>query len=629
MKGRTKPASTLHVPNGELKAPLMKTTKLSANSINRPIAFRRHGSFTSKTIFPVQSAKDRPVKLENYFTTKPSHDSNLFDTLGGSSSKTDSFCHSNLRSSRQIPKSQTSVSSLVQDLMATKPFPLAQSSFKEEKTIGTQSLAPLNLASLKSPDTLAFKKLSQKTTNLAVDNRRNENMDFDGYIKDQYRKIESRQNLEKKFRQIDHNLAFSQQNILRHKINLLKNLEVKFNGLNNSGDKINEKIVHDECSSNRLTDKSGKRSSITRRNIQSISQSRRMTFEASSFPHPDTFGSFGKKHSRIGEQVGPTKKTHNELEFSNVFKILNFLGKDKTLHQNRKKLQHKIKELNREALHNVARQQPHQKDLSKDEESIMSDYNIQQVLGRGSYGEVKLALHLKSNLLHAVKIYPKKFLADEVKRENIENEKRLLAQLCHPNIISLKEVVYGSKYLYLVTEYGGPFSLHEYLTKGTKNCFSEKEARPLIRQLCRALNYLHERNIVHRDIKLHNVLLNDDNLKLIDFGFACQIADSELLKVFCGTPSYMSPEILGRKPYFGKPCDIWALGVCVYRMVIGSFPFRANTEEELFKKIKAGKFNLPSSLSDDLKVLIENMLKIDPNERITTSKILKSCFFVK
>ena len=645
MKGKGKTGANLHAPSE--RANLTRTAKISIAGVQayggigsstgtgtgagnaRVRAFRRHGSFTTKTAFP-PTVKEYPIKLDNYFThAKPSHESHFFDTLGASSSKNDSFCQSNLRSSRQIPKSQTSVSSLVQELVATKPFALGQSSFKDGDSgeqLGRQ--AALELPALKSPDTLGFKKLAQKGSNLATEKRRNENMDLDGFIKDQCRKIESNQNLEKKFRQIDHKLACSQQNILRHRISLLKNLEIKFNTLNNSTDKACEKRVFEETSHNRPTDKSGKRASVTKKQAYSISQSRRMTFESTSFPHADALGSFGKKHSRIDEGSDVAKKAPNELEFANVFKILNFLGKDKALHQNRKKLQHKIKELNREALHNVGRQQPQLKDVHKEDEAFLTDYKLQQVLGRGSYGEVKLALHLKSSALYAIKIYPKKFLADEVKRENIENEQSLLSQLSHPNIIGLKEVLAGPRFLYLVTEYGGPFSLHEYLTKGTKSVFSEKEARPLIKQLCGAVNYLHERNIVHRDVKLHNILLNDSHLKLIDFGFACQVRDHELLKVFCGTPSYMSPEILGKKPYEGKPCDVWALGVCVYRMVVGAFPFRGGSEEELFAKIKTGKFALPTHLSAEFCELVCGMLQTEPARRLTTPEILDSAFFV-
>lgn len=99
-----------------------------------------------------------------------------------------------------------------------------------------------------------------------------------------------------------------------------------------------------------------------------------------------------------------------------------------------------------------------------------------------------------------------------------------------------------------------------------------------------ALKYCHIRNITHRDIKLENILLSEDHrqLKLIDFGFSTCIPNEKKIKIFCGTPSYMAPEIVNKIEYSGPPADIWALGVLLYALLNGRFPFKGRTDEELY-----------------------------------------------
>jgi serine/threonine protein kinase len=98
-----------------------------------------------------------------------------------------------------------------------------------------------------------------------------------------------------------------------------------------------------------------------------------------------------------------------------------------------------------------------------------------------------------------------------------------------------------------------------------------------------ALEYLHERHITHRDVKLENIIIDKrEQTKLIDFGFCCNCTPDARLKVFCGTPSYMSPEIVQRKEYYGPPTDIWATGILLYAMLCGRFPFKGNSTKELY-----------------------------------------------
>ena len=102
--------------------------------------------------------------------------------------------------------------------------------------------------------------------------------------------------------------------------------------------------------------------------------------------------------------------------------------------------------------------------------------------------------------------------------------------------------------------------------------------------------YLHSRNVTHRDIKLENIIIDTkkNSIKLIDFGFCCCTSNDIKLKVFCGTPSYMCPEIVMKKEYIGPPTDIWAAGILLYAMLCGQFPFRGTSDKDLYKKISRG-----------------------------------------
>jgi MAP/microtubule affinity-regulating kinase len=139
-------------------------------------------------------------------------------------------------------------------------------------------------------------------------------------------------------------------------------------------------------------------------------------------------------------------------------------------------------------------------------------------------------------------------------------------------------------------------------------------------QIASALLYLHQRHITHRDIKLENVLLVTDecttSIKLIDFGFSTLFHRDNRKKMFCGTPSYMAPEIVQKLSFRGPPVDLWALGVLAYFLLTSSFPFKAPSDKELYTKIIAAEFN-ETKLNDPLaRDLITRLLCADPEKRI-------------
>jgi len=142
------------------------------------------------------------------------------------------------------------------------------------------------------------------------------------------------------------------------------------------------------------------------------------------------------------------------------------------------------------------------------------------------------------------------------------------------------------------------------------------------------LRYCHSRCITHRDIKLENLLLDDkNNMKIIDFGFSTCIPNDKRIKIFCGTPSYMAPEIVLKTEYCGPPADIWALGVLMFTIISGSFPYRGATDEELYSKIQRADYHLPSdlkkSLSPESQDLLARLFSISADERPTAKQILQ------
>eukprot|EP01017_Pseudomicrothorax_dubius_P049385 TRINITY_DN9176_c0_g1_i6.p1 TRINITY_DN9176_c0_g1~~TRINITY_DN9176_c0_g1_i6.p1 ORF type:complete len:201 (+),score=17.77 TRINITY_DN9176_c0_g1_i6:95-697(+) len=178
----------------------------------------------------------------------------------------------------------------------------------------------------------------------------------------------------------------------------------------------------------------------------------------------------------------------------------------------------------------------------------------------------------------------------------------------------------------VVLEFGGKFSLADYLFRQSNMCCSEDNAKSIMRQLFTALGHLHVRGLCHRDVKLENILLKEIDppfVKLIDFGFVLDQSPTELTSPSsCGTPYYMSPEIIQKKAYKGGPADVWATGVLMYKLLMGFFPFRGFTEKEVCAAVLSGRYERPKDLSDEAVQFIELLLSQDPSRRPTAQVAL-------
>ena len=204
---------------------------------------------------------------------------------------------------------------------------------------------------------------------------------------------------------------------------------------------------------------------------------------------------------------------------------------------------------------------------------------------------MRIAIYKPLNRKIAIKVYEKTKIKEIQRKKSIRREIRILQQLSHPNIVKIYDVVETNNHLNIVMEYLPGTSLGSYLKIQPSSKIPEKYCKKIFKQITKALKYMHSMNIAHRDIKLENVILDEDlTPKLIDFGFSTCIESSKKVKIFCGTPSYMSPEVVQRREYTGESADIWALGVLLFVSLTGIFPFKGSTDQELYKKINNAEY---------------------------------------
>ena len=192
----------------------------------------------------------------------------------------------------------------------------------------------------------------------------------------------------------------------------------------------------------------------------------------------------------------------------------------------------------------------------------------------------------------------------------------------HANVIRLLEVFESPKHLLMVMEYAGGGDLLQYVKKRRR--LDEFEARRIFKQIVYGVAHCHCRSVLHRDIKLDNILLDKEgDVKICDFGVSRVISKGQKISEQCGTPAYIAPEIISDRGYQGFSADIWSLGVLLYTLLCGSVPFKAQEMQVLHDQIVNGCFEVPQCLSPEARDLIRRMLVVNPKERISISEILK------
>ncbi|XP_010885856.1 MAP/microtubule affinity-regulating kinase 3 isoform X13 [Esox lucius] len=256
-----------------------------------------------------------------------------------------------------------------------------------------------------------------------------------------------------------------------------------------------------------------------------------------------------------------------------------------------------------------------------DEQPHIGNYRLLKTIGKGNFAKVKLARHILTGREVAIKIIDKTQL-NPTSLQKLFREVRIMKILNHPNIVKLFEVIETEKTLYLIMEYASGGEVFDYLVAHGR--MKEKEARAKFRQIVSAVQYCHQKHIVHRDLKAENLLLDADmNIKIADFGFSNEFTMGNKLDTFCGSPPYAAPELFQGKKYDGPEVDVWSLGVILYTLVSGSLPFDGQNLKELRERVLRGKYRIPFYMSTDCENLLKRFLVLNPAKRGTLEQIMK------
>lgn len=245
--------------------------------------------------------------------------------------------------------------------------------------------------------------------------------------------------------------------------------------------------------------------------------------------------------------------------------------------------------------------------------NLRQRFELIKTLGQGTYGKVKLAVERHTGRKVAIKSIRKTKIDNETDLRRIRREIDIMSSLRHPHLISIYEVFENKEKIIIVMEYANGGELYDYIND--RKQLDTHEARKYFRQIVSAIHYCHQHNIVHRDLKLENILLDKaGNVKIADFGLSNHFSQDHLLNTFCGSPLYASPEIVNGLPYFGPEVDCWSLGVLLYTLVYGAMPFDGSDFKRLRKQISEGDYYEPAKPAD-ASGLIARLLCVDPDRR--------------
>ena len=263
---------------------------------------------------------------------------------------------------------------------------------------------------------------------------------------------------------------------------------------------------------------------------------------------------------------------------------------------------------------------------------VRGDFDEMKVLGKGSFGKVLLVRYKKNQKLYAMKILKKAVIMKNNEEIHTKTERKILAKINHPFIVSLYFAFQDEKKLYLITEFmqGGELFYHLH----RERFFSNERTQFYAAEIVLALDHLHKNNCIYRDLKPENVLLDKDgHIKLADFGLSKIMLEKNKAKAFtlCGTPDYLAPEILEDKGY-DKTVDWWSLGALIYEMLVGYSPFKMKKGEQLNIEKYKQPVPLHNHFTPEAKMIITDLLVVEPSKRLGygsngTENIKKHPFF--
>nr|XP_048723373.1 serine/threonine-protein kinase PLK1 [Caretta caretta] len=247
-------------------------------------------------------------------------------------------------------------------------------------------------------------------------------------------------------------------------------------------------------------------------------------------------------------------------------------------------------------------------------------------LGKGGFAKCYEIAELQSQEVFAGKIVPKSLLVKPHQKEKMSMEISIHRSLAHRHVVGFQGFFEDSDFVFVVLELCRRRSLLELHKR--RKALTEPEARYYLRQTILGCQYLHGNRVIHRDLKLGNLFLNDDmEVKIGDFGLATKVEyDGERKKTLCGTPNYIAPEVLGKKGHSFE-VDIWSIGCIMYTLLVGKPPFETSCLKETYIRIKKNEYNIPKHINPVAANLIQKMLRSDPATRPTIDELLNDEFF--
>jgi serine/threonine protein kinase len=285
----------------------------------------------------------------------------------------------------------------------------------------------------------------------------------------------------------------------------------------------------------------------------------------------------------------------------------------------------------------------------------IKNYKIEKEISKNGSSKVYLATKLSNGEKYAIKKIDKSYLNDKRYKKYINNEIFILKNLDNEYTIKLHDLIIDLNYIYLVFEYCNGGDLEMCLKRQlelNKRAFSQEEVQHIMRQVISGFVYLHSREILHRDIKLENILVifptEEDKknlnmlkskIKITDFGFARYLKGENLAKSLLGSPNSMDPRILRKMARldndtefgYDKKADIWSLGISTYELLIGCPAFEASSYEELLKKIEKGEYHIPHQVTLSIEAIsfLNGMLQYNPNNRLDVFALSKQYFLTR
>ncbi|OCT52010.1 Protein kinase kin1 [Cladophialophora carrionii] len=265
-------------------------------------------------------------------------------------------------------------------------------------------------------------------------------------------------------------------------------------------------------------------------------------------------------------------------------------------------------------------------------------WSLGKTIGQGSMGKVKLAKNIETGEQAAIKIVPRQTAdeqgnpkderADRSKEIRTAREAAMVSLLSHPYVCGMIDVQRTNYHWYMLFEYVNGGQMLDYIIAHGR--LKEKQARKFARQIASALDYCHRNSIVHRDLKIENILISKTgDIKIIDFGLSNLYSPRSLLKTFCGSLYFAAPELLQARQYTGPEVDVWSFGIVLYVLVCGKVPFDDQSMPQLHAKIKRGVVDYPQWLTAECKNIISRMLVVDPRDRASLQEIMNHPWMTK